>query len=79
VGFVVDLRGAEPSAGAVAEVEVGGLPEGVVFSPDGGYLYVGNYLDQDLSVLKVDGTTVTNTGKRLPLPGHPASMRGRSG
>lgn len=39
---------------------------------------VGNYLDRDLSVLKVDGTTVTNTGKRLALPGHPASMRGRS-
>jgi len=30
----------------LAEVEVGGLPEGVVFSPDGGYLYVGNYLDR---------------------------------
>ncbi len=62
----------------VGEVEVGGLPEGVVFSPDGKYLYVGNFLDGDVSILKVDGTKVTDTGKRLPLPGHPASMRGRS-
>ncbi len=62
----------------VGEVEVRGLPEGAVFSPDGKYLYVGNFLDQDISILKVDGTTVTDTGKRLPLPGHPASMRGRN-
>ncbi len=61
----------------VGEVEVRGLPEGVVFSPDGRYLYVGNFLDSDVSILKVDGTKVTDTGKRLSLPGHPASMRGR--
>ena len=60
------------------EVEVGGLPEGAVFSPDGKYLYVGNYIDRDISILKVDGTTVTDTGKKLALPGHPASMRGRA-
>jgi DNA-binding beta-propeller fold protein YncE len=60
----------------VSEVEVRGGPEAVVFSPDGKYLYVGNFLDQDVSILKVDGTRVTDTGKRLQLPGHPASMRG---
>lgn len=60
----------------VGEVEVGGLAEGAAFSPDGKYVYVGNYLDSDLSILKVDGLKVTNTGKRLKLPGHPASVRG---
>jgi DNA-binding beta-propeller fold protein YncE len=60
----------------IAEVEVRGLPEGAVFSPDGKYLYVGNYMDNDISILKVSGTRVTNTGKRFKLPGHPASMRG---
>jgi DNA-binding beta-propeller fold protein YncE len=60
----------------VGEVTVGALPEGVAFSPDGSYLYVGNFIDGDMSVLKVDGTTVTDTGQRLKLPGHPASMRG---
>src|ERR1700736_3994268 len=59
----------------VGDVEVGGLPEGVAFTPDGKYLLVGNYLDQDLSILKVDGTSITDTGKRFKLPGHPASVR----
>ncbi len=59
----------------VGEVEVRGLPEGAVFSPDGKYLYVGNYMDDDISILRVDGTAVTNTGKLFKLPGHPASMR----
>ncbi len=60
----------------VGEVEVQSLPEGVAFSPDGKYLYVGNYMNDTISILKVDGTHVTNTGKTIPLPGHPASMRG---
>ena len=58
------------------EVDVGGLPEGVVFSNDGSHLYVGNYTDSDVSILGVDGTTVTDTGRTLQLPGQPASMRG---
>jgi 6-phosphogluconolactonase (cycloisomerase 2 family) len=49
-----------------------------VFSPDGKWLYVGNFLDSDISVLRVDGETVTNTGTLLKLPGRPASMRGRT-
>ena len=58
----------------VGDVEVGGLPEGAAFTPDGNYLYVGNYLDEDLSILKVDGTKITPV-KRIKLSGHPASMR----
>jgi len=57
------------------DIEVGGLPEAVAFTPDGKYLLAGNFLDQDFSILKVDGTTVTNTGKRFKVPGHPASAR----
>jgi DNA-binding beta-propeller fold protein YncE len=62
----------------VDEVEVGGLPEGVVWSSDGKYLYVGNYTDRDVSILKVDGAKITDTGKKLTLPGQPASMRART-
>ena len=58
------------------EVEVRGLPEGVVFSNDGRYIYVGNYMDSDVSILRVDGDRIVNTGKSLQLPGQPASMRG---
>ena len=56
-------------------IEVGGLPEAAVFTPDGRYLYVGNYLDQDFSILQVDGKKITDTGKRFKVPGHPASAR----
>jgi DNA-binding beta-propeller fold protein YncE len=60
----------------IGEVTVGKLPEGAAFSADGSYLYVGNFIDSDLSVLRVSGDRVTDTGQRFKLPGHPASMRG---
>lgn len=60
------------------EVVVRGLPEGAVFSADGRYLYVGNFLDKDVSILRVERDRLVDTGQRLELPGHPASMRGRA-
>jgi DNA-binding beta-propeller fold protein YncE len=75
-GRVAVLKIDDKKVTKVGEVEVRGVPEGAVFSSDGKYLYVGNFNDQDVSILKVDGTRVTDTGKRLQLPGHPASMRG---
>ena len=57
-------------------VAVGRLPEGAVFSPDGRHLYIGNYSDRDVSILAVEGQRLTDTGKRLTLPGQPAAMRG---
>lgn len=62
----------------VQDIDVRGLPEGVVWSDDGQYLYVGNFIDSDVSILKMDGERLVDTGKRLALPGHPASMRGRA-
>jgi DNA-binding beta-propeller fold protein YncE len=58
------------------DVNVGALPEAVAFSPDGQYVYVGNFIDGDLWVLRVDGAKLTDTAQRIKLPGHPASMRG---
>jgi DNA-binding beta-propeller fold protein YncE len=60
----------------INEITVGQLPEGAVFSADGSHIYVGNFLDSDLSILAVEGDTVTDTGKNFRLPGQPASMRG---
>jgi DNA-binding beta-propeller fold protein YncE len=60
------------------EVVVEGLPEGLVFSDDGKYLYVGNFLDSDVTILQVVGDQLVDTGKRMALPGHPAAMRGRA-
>ena len=77
-GKVVVLRIDGKKVTRTQEIEVGGLPEGVVFSADGRYIYVGNYTTRDLSILKVENGTVTDTGKRVALPGSPASMRGRA-
>ena len=57
------------------DVVVGGLPEAAVFTPDGKYLLVGNYLDKDFSILKVQDGRVIDTGKRFSVSGHPASAR----
>lgn len=61
----------------VARAEVGGLAEGAAFSPDGKYLYVGNFLDNDVTILRVENDKLARVGS-LKLPGHPASLRGNS-
>ncbi|MBC7939510.1 MAG: YncE family protein [Chitinophagaceae bacterium] len=77
-GSVVALRIDGKKLSVVNEVVVRGLPEGVVFSEDGRYIYVGNFIDEDISILRVDGDRIADTGKSFKLPGHPASMRGRT-
>lgn len=62
----------------IQDVDVGAVPEGIVWSDDGQYLYVGNFFDSDVWILKLDAGRLVDTGKRLALPGHPASMRGRA-
>ena len=57
------------------EVTVGALPEGAAFSADGSHIYVGNFIDSDLSLLQVMDDKVTDTGQRFKLPGQPASIR----
>jgi DNA-binding beta-propeller fold protein YncE len=59
----------------VSQTDVGGLAEGAAFSPDGRYLYVGNFLDEDMTVLQLKGGKLVKVGS-LKLPGHPASLRG---
>jgi len=59
----------------IKTIQVGRLTEPAVFSPDGRYIYVGNFLDNDFSILKVNGTSVVDTGKTFKLPGRPAAAR----
>jgi DNA-binding beta-propeller fold protein YncE len=61
----------------VSQAEVGALAEGAAFSPDGEYLYVGNYLDSDIDILHLEGDKLVRVGS-LKLDGHPASMRGNT-
>ena len=76
-GSVVALKVDGKKVSKVGEVIVGGIPEGAVFSPDGAWLYVGNFVSRNISVLRVDGDTLVDTGTVVPLPGTPSSMRGR--
>jgi DNA-binding beta-propeller fold protein YncE len=62
----------------ITEIELGALPEGIAFSPDGSYMYVSSFFDRDVRVFRVNGTEVSDTGVRIPLPGHPGSMRARA-
>ena len=59
----------------VAEIPVGRLAKGIAFSPDGQFLYVGNFVDGTLDILGFAGGTMHKTGS-LKMPGHPASLRG---
>ncbi|MFX7845129.1 beta-propeller fold lactonase family protein, partial [Acinetobacter baumannii] len=44
------------------ELPAGALPEGVAFSPDSRYLYVGNYVDRNLQVYRINGDRLVDTG-----------------
>jgi DNA-binding beta-propeller fold protein YncE len=74
-GLVTVLRVQGKKVTKLKDIKVGGLPEAACFTPDGKYLLVGNYLDQDFSILKVNGSDVVDTGKRFKVPGHPGSAR----
>lgn len=74
-GVVSILGVAGTKVTKLKDIEVGALPEAVCFTPDGRYIYVGNYTDKDFSILQVNGTDVTDTGKRFKVPGQPASAR----
>jgi DNA-binding beta-propeller fold protein YncE len=74
-GYITVMRVDGKKVTKIKELDVGVLPEAVVITPDGGHILVGNFVDEDFSIFKVDGTEVTDTGKRFKVPGHPASAR----
>jgi hypothetical protein len=55
--------------------KLGALQEGVAFSPNSEYVYIGNYIDQDLHTFHIANGKLVEVG-RMRLPGQPASMRG---
>jgi len=54
---------------------LGGLPEGLAFSPKSDFVYVGNYFDTDLQVFHIVAGTLKSAGPNVKLGGQPASMR----
>ncbi|SSW67848.1 YncE family protein [Achromobacter agilis] len=77
-GQIVLLRIEGRRVTRAGAIEVGALPEGVAFSSDSRYLYVGNFLASDMQVLAVGDDGLTDTGTHIALPGRPASMRAQS-
>lgn len=56
-------------------IEVGRFPEGVGFNKAGTHAYVGDLLDDRVTILAVGTEGVTHTGTYVELPGPPASLR----
>lgn len=73
--LTIDPEGSVRVTGAA---EAGAVTQGIVFSPSGRYVYIGNYADRTLQVYRVEGDAIVATGFKLQLPGQPASMRGRA-
>jgi DNA-binding beta-propeller fold protein YncE len=54
---------------------IGALPEGIAFSPNSDYVYIGNFIDKNLQVFRVAEGKLVAT-ETIALPGQPASIRG---
>jgi DNA-binding beta-propeller fold protein YncE len=59
----------------VDKAPIGALPEGLAFSPDSEYVYIGNYIDKNMEIFRITGGKLVPVGT-IALPGQPASMRG---
>jgi hypothetical protein len=77
--LVLTLALAAWSRPALADLMIIGNDEKVVFDAEGKRSVAAPGKDTiSVSILKVDGAKITDTGKKLKLPGQPASMRGRA-
>jgi DNA-binding beta-propeller fold protein YncE len=59
----------------VSKAPIGALPEGVAFSPNSEYVYIGNFIDKNLQIFRIAGGKLVAAGT-MALPGQPASVRG---
>lgn len=76
VGKATLLSVLNGEARVVNSVDVGAFPEGIGFSANGQYIYVGNYRSQSISILKIDESgRMVDTNETVTLPGPPASLR----
>ncbi len=59
----------------VGEALTGRNTQGITFTPDGRYLLVQNYVEQELAAYRVTPNGPEDTGVRIKVKGHPASIR----
>lgn len=60
---------------ALSSTDVGAFPEGIAYSPDGAYVYAGNFASNSISVLRLEGDRLVDTHADVALPGPPAALR----
>lgn len=75
VGSVTLLRNANGAVTRAGRTDVGAFPEGIAFSPDGDWVYVGNFASRSISVLHLENGQLVDTHADIALPGPPASLR----
>ena len=73
-GKLVLLRIDNGRLARFAEAPIGTWAQGSAFSRDGKTLLVQNNVERELAVFRIDGNSVTQTG-RIPVEGAPVSMR----
>ena len=56
---------------AINRAPIGALPEGIAFSPNSQYVYIGIYIDRNLQIFRIAGGKLVRVST-LPLPGQPA-------
>ena len=59
----------------VGEAFAGKNVQGIVFTPDGKYIVVQNYVEQELALYRVTPKGPEDTGQRIPVVGYPAGLR----
>ncbi|MBK1660973.1 lactonase family protein [Paracraurococcus ruber] len=74
-GLVRLLRVEAMRLSVVAEARVGTWAQGAAFAPDGRTLFVGNMVDKDISVLRLEDGRLTEAGPRLKVSGGSAALR----
>ncbi len=74
-GYLVMLRVDGMKLSKLAQAPIGHWSQGVVFSPDGKTVLVGNMVEKDVQVLEWDGTFLRDTGTRIKVNGGSAGLR----
>ncbi len=75
VGEVTLMRIKGKTVTPTDTIKVGSFPEGIAFSADNKYVYVGNFGSSTMSVIPVNEDGTFGTSTEIKLPGTPGSMR----
>jgi DNA-binding beta-propeller fold protein YncE len=74
-GSVALLKITDDKVTLAGRTDVGAFPQGAAFSPDGNWVYVGNFGSRSISVLHLENGKLVDTRADIPLPGPPAALR----